>query len=182
MVVLVVDGGWRCFQSDITSHARRNPELCPALSCSAVHLGTCGKTNRLRASTIYHSTTETSTYSKLVVEHSHTIHSILYTPCDDCDTPSLLPDLANDGINNRRSRSEHRRQDATTFKERKAQPTTQYYRRFKCRRRGNRHHLPSRVRQNPHSTQLASRRRPEDPIPSVRQAMVRRMHDFDHWK
>jgi hypothetical protein len=41
LVVLVVDGRWRCFHSDITSHARRN--MNPDFRRS--YLGTCGKPN-----------------------------------------------------------------------------------------------------------------------------------------
>jgi hypothetical protein len=41
LVVLVVGGRWRCFHSDITSHARRN--MNPDFRRS--YLGTCGKPN-----------------------------------------------------------------------------------------------------------------------------------------
>jgi len=58
LVVLVVDGGWRCFHSDITSHARRNPELltCPK-SCSAVspwHLRQNQSTQSSKSMPSYH--------------------------------------------------------------------------------------------------------------------------------
>jgi hypothetical protein len=113
-------GRWRCFHSDITSHARRNPE--PALSCSEVipwHL----RQNQLTQAYFYH---------RSIHIHIHLFQSVdtsiplrLGINRKDRDQRCAVKQLANNGINNRRSRAEHRPQDTTTLKEREAKSPTQ---------------------------------------------------------
>lgn len=59
-------------------------------------------------------------------------------------------------------------------------PPPLHHSRQHSRRRRNRHNLPSRIRQNPHPTQLPPLRRPKTPFPTLRSPMVRRLHHLNH--